>query len=136
MWSVFQGWRESKMPSERALFGGSKARPDEKGSSSGNQAILECVENGMLDTLGRTAKEATLYFLETKEGVNLNEISRDPDAFVEALREIFGQGRAELMKAILKELRSREAELGRDKLVHDFADFLQRTLKRSGAGTS
>ncbi|HUK75388.1 MAG TPA: hypothetical protein VLU99_06300 [Nitrososphaerales archaeon] len=123
------------MTSGRSLFGG-KARPNDKEGSSGNQAIRECVEKGLLDTLGGSAEAATLYFIETKGGVKLSKVSRDPEGFLEALRAIFGQGSVELMKAILKELRLKEAKLGRDRLVHDFADFLERAIKPAGAGTT
>jgi hypothetical protein len=122
------------MTSGRSLFGG-KARPNDKEASSGNKAILECVEKGLLYTLGGSAESATLYFIETKGGVKLNEMSRDPEGFLEALRSIFGPGSGELIKAILKELRLKEAELGKDRLLRDFADFLERAIKPAGAGT-
>jgi len=123
------------MPSGRPLLGGSKAGLDGKGSSSGNRAILECVEKGLLEALGGSAEAATLYFLETKEGVKLSRVSRNPEGLVEALRAIFGAGSAELMKAILKELRLKEDKTGRDRLVRDFADVIERALKPVGEGT-
>jgi hypothetical protein len=123
------------MTSGRSLFGG-KTRPNDEESSSGNQAIRECVEKGLLDTLGGSAEAATLYFIETKGGVKLSKVSRDPEGFVEALGAIFGRGSVELMKGILKELRLKEAKLGRDSLVRDFADFLERAIKPAGAGTT
>ena len=124
------------MPSGGAVFFGNKARVDDKESSSGNEAVLECVEKGLLDTLGGSAEAATLYFIETKGGLKLSRVSRNPEAFVEALRVIFGLGSAELLKAILKELRLKEAKLGRDTLVHRFADVVERALEQLGAGTT
>jgi hypothetical protein len=122
------GSRENVMPSGRAFLD-RRARQDGIRRSSGNQAVLECVEKGLLDTLGVSAEAATLYFLEMKEGVELSRVSRDPEGFVEALRAIFGAGSAELMKAILTELRSKEARTGRDRVVRDFADAIERALR-------
>jgi len=122
------------MPSGRAIFGGNRPRLDEGESSSGNQAVLECVEKGLLDTLGGSAEAAALYFIETKGGLELGRISGNPDGFVEALRVIFGLGSAELLKAILRELRSKEVELGRDKVVRDFADVIERAVESVEAG--
>ena len=130
-----RGSRETPMPSGRSLFGG-KAPLSDKESSFGNQAILECVEKGLLDTLGGSAEAATLYFVETKGGLKLSRVSRDPSGFVEALRVIFGPGSAVLMKAILKELRLKEAKFGRDRLVHDFADVIEGALKPAEGGTT
>jgi|SRR5271155_2705500 len=121
------------MPRERSLF---SDEPDlgEKRSSSSNQAILQCVEKALLDTLGGSAEAATLYFIETKGGVKLSKVSRDPEGFVEALRLIFGAGSAELVKAISREIGSRGAELGRDKRVRRFAAVLERALESDGRG--
>ena len=123
------------MPSGRLLFGG-KACANDKEASSGNQAVLECVEKGLLETLGGSAEAATLYFIEMKGGLKLSRISRNPDGFVKALRVIFGPGSAELMRSILKELRIKEAKLGRDRLVHDFASVIERALGSAEAGKS
>jgi hypothetical protein len=136
MGPVSKGPHDTAMPSGRALFGAEKVRSDGKQVPSGNKAILESVEKALLETLGGSAQAATLYFLEMKEGVKLSLLSGDPAGFVEALRAIFGAGSVELMKAILKELRLNEVKLGPDRLVHEFADVVERALRRVGAGAT
>ena len=122
---------QDPMLSRRGLLGGETA-PPARGISSGNKAILESVERALIDTLGGSAEAATLFFME-KRGLKLTRLSGDAEVFVEALRAIFGLGSAELMKGMLKELRLKEAEIGRDGLVHDFAEVIERTLRGLGA---
>jgi len=122
------------MPSGRVLFGGSKTGLPDREVSSGNQAILECVEKGMINTFGVSAKAAALYFIELNGGLKLSRISGDPHRLVKVLRIIFGPGSAELLKAISKELRLKEARLGRDKLLQDFATVIDRAIKSGETG--
>jgi hypothetical protein len=121
------------MPRGSSLLSDKPGLGDKRGSSS-NQAVLQCVEKALLDTLGESAETATLYFIETNCGVKLSKVSRDPEGFVQALRAIFGAGSAELMKAILREVRSKEAELGQDKHVRGFAAVMERALESDGPG--
>jgi hypothetical protein len=119
------------MPRGSSLFSDGPDLGETRGSSS-NRAVLGCVEKALLDTLGGSAEAATLYFIETKGGVKLSKVSRDPQGFVEALRAIFGAGSVELMKAILREIRSREPELAGDGLVQQFAAVMERALDSDG----
>lgn len=102
--------------------------------STGNDAILECVEKGLLDTLGGSAEEATLYFLEVRGGLKRSGIPGDPEGFTYSLRAIFGSGSAELLKAILGELRLKEAKQPRDKPLHDFAKVVEQAIKSVESG--
>jgi hypothetical protein len=120
------------MPRGSSLFSENKGL--EKRGSSGDQLVLRCVEKALSDTLGGSAQAATFYFIETNGGVKLSKVCRDPEAFVEALRLIFGAGSAELTKAILREIRSRDAELGRDKQVRKFAAAMERAAESGGHG--
>jgi hypothetical protein len=121
------------MPRESSLLSDKPGLGEKRGSSS-NRAVLQCVEKALLYTLGGSAEAATLYFIETMGGVKLSKVSRDPERLVEALRAIFGSGSAELIKAILREIRSREAELGRDKRVQAFAAVMELALDSEGRG--
>ena len=124
------------MNSGRVLLGGSKTSLPAKEVSSGNQTILECVEKGMINTLGVSSEAATLYFIELNGGMKLSRISDSPEEFVRVLRVIFGQGSGELLKAISRQLRLKEAKLGRDKPLHDFATVIERAIKPAEAGAS
>jgi len=122
------------MHSGRVLLGGSKTSLPAKDVSSGNQTILECVEKGMINTLGVSSEAATMYFIELNGGMKLSRISDSPEEFVRVLRVIFGQGSGELLKAISRELRSRGAKLGRDKVLQDFSDVIERAIKSPDNG--
>jgi len=122
------------MNSGRVLLGGSKTSLPAKEVSSGNQTILECVEKGMINTLGVSSEAATLYFIELNGGMKLSRISDSPEEFVRVLRVIFGQGSGELMKASARELRCRGAKLGRDKVLQDFSDVIERAIKSPDHG--
>jgi|GEM_PF-6163465 len=122
------------MHSGRVSFGGNKTSLSDKEVSSRNQAILECVEKGLINALGVSSKAATLYFIELNGGMKLDRISSNPDAFVKVLRVIFGPGSAELLKAISRELRLKEAKHGRDKVLQDFASVVERAIKSKAAG--
>jgi len=122
------------MHSGRASFGANKTGLSSKGVSSANQAILECVEKGLISTLGVSSKAATLYFIELNGGMKLDRISSNPDGFVKVLRAIFGPGSAELLKAISRELRLKEARQGRDKVLQDFSSAVERAIRSKAAG--
>lgn len=122
------------MPSGRVLFGGSKTSLTDNQVSSGNQAILECVERGLISTLGVSSEAATLYFIELNGGMKLSRISGNPEGFVKVLRVIFGPGSGKLLKAISRELRSKETKLGRDKLLREFSTVIDRAVKSVEAG--
>lgn len=122
------------MHSGGVSLGRNKTSVSDKVVSSGNQAILECVEKGMIDTLGVSSEAATLYFIELNGGMKLARISGNPDEFVRVLRTIFGAGSAELLKAISRELRLKDAQLGRDKVLQNFATAVERAIKSKAAG--
>lgn len=122
------------MHSGRVSFDGNKTSLTGKVVSSGNQAILECVEKGMIDTLGVSSEAATLYFIELNGGMRLDRISSDPGGFVRVLRVIFGPGSEELLKAISRELRLKETKQGQDKILQDFASAVERAIKSKAAG--
>jgi hypothetical protein len=122
------------MHSGRVSFSGNKTSLGDKEVSSGNQAILECVEKGLINSLGVSSKAATLYFIELNGGMKLDRISSNPDAFVKVLRVIFGQGSEELLKAIARELRLKEAKQGGDKVLQEFAGVVERAVKSKAAG--
>lgn len=123
------------MHSGRVSLGGTKTSQSGKGVSTGNQAVLECVEKGLIDTLGVSSKAATLYFIELNGGMKLDKISGDPDGFVKILRAIFGPESAELLKVISRELRLKEAKQGRDKVLQDFASAVERATNSKATGT-
>ncbi|HEV2389306.1 MAG TPA: hypothetical protein VGS04_01140, partial [Nitrososphaerales archaeon] len=80
------------------------------------------------------SEAATLYFLELNGGMKLDMISSNPDGFVRVLRVIFGAGSAELLKAISRELRLKEAQLGGDKVLQNFASAVERAVKSKPVG--
>ncbi len=101
---------------------------------SESQEILECVERALRATLGESPAAATLYFIESKGSMTLSRIPGDPGGFADALRTIFGRGSAELLKSILRELRSKETKLERGKPLHDFSDVIEMALESVEAG--
>jgi len=58
--------------------------------------VIECVERAMADVFGSSAKDAVIYYLETK-GVSVRDTAERPGKFIEALYEIFGVG-AEILE--------------------------------------
>lgn len=93
-----------------------------------SQAVLECIEVGLRGALGESSEVATFYFLQTKGGLEAGTIPGDPHRFVHTLRTIFGLGSAVLLRSILKELHAVEAELGREGIVGQFADVLEKEI--------
>ncbi len=122
------------VPSGDDIFRSDKTGLNSAGVSSENQTILACVEKGLLSTLGASARAATLYFVESKGGLKLNQVSGDPEGFTNALRGIFGLGSAELLKSILRELRLKETKLERDKSLSHFASVIQQAIESIEAG--
>ncbi|MGB9134670.1 MAG: hypothetical protein WCC63_03670, partial [Candidatus Bathyarchaeia archaeon] len=53
--------------------------------------LQEAVDEG-LSALGESAKQAIYYHIERILGIRREEISRNVEAFAEAIEKIFGQG--------------------------------------------
>jgi len=67
--------------------------------------LLQCVDRA-LDSFGSNAKQATYWSLMSKEGISSDRILSKPEAFVRALREVFGSGYVLIEKSIVKEINS------------------------------
>jgi hypothetical protein len=66
--------------------------------------LLQCVDRG-LDAFGSNMKQATYWTLMSKEAISSDKILTNPEAFVRALKEIFGSGYALAQRAIVKEIK-------------------------------
>jgi hypothetical protein len=66
--------------------------------------LLQCVDRG-LDTFGTNMKQAVYWSLMSKEAISSDRILSNPEAFVSALKEIFGNGYALAERSIVKEMK-------------------------------
>ena len=66
--------------------------------------VLQCVDRG-LDAFGSNMKQTTYWTLLMKEGVSSDKILSQPDAFIRALKEVFGSGFPLAQRSIVKELK-------------------------------
>ena len=72
--------------------------------SSLNAQVLECVDAGM-DTIGGTSKRIVYWYLAQKRSITRDGIVDDPNAFIDALKTLFGQGAGILERTIIRQLR-------------------------------
>ncbi len=72
--------------------------------SSLNAQVLECVDAGM-DSIGGTSKRIVYWYLAQKRSITRDGIVDDPNAFIDALKTLFGQGTGILEKTIIRQLR-------------------------------
>ncbi len=66
------------------------------------------VESGIrrgLETIGESPARSTLYYIQTKSGLTLEDIPDHPDDFCRALRSIFGLGSLVLIQSVRDKLR-------------------------------
>jgi len=66
--------------------------------------LLQCVDRG-LDTFGTNMKQAVYWALMSKEALSSDKILSNPEAFVRALKEIFGNGYPLAERSIVKEMK-------------------------------
>jgi hypothetical protein len=66
--------------------------------------LLQCVDR-RLDAFGTNMKQATYWTLMSKEAISSDKILSNPEAFVRALKEIFGNGYALAQRSIVKEIK-------------------------------
>jgi len=66
--------------------------------------VLQCIDVGM-DSLGGTSKHIVYWYLAQKRNLTRDGILDDPNAFIEALRTLFGQGAGILERTIIRQLR-------------------------------
>jgi hypothetical protein len=66
--------------------------------------LLQCVDRGM-DTFGTNMKQAVYWALMSKESLSSDKILENPEAFVRALKEIFGSGYPLAERSIVKEMK-------------------------------
>ena len=66
--------------------------------------LLQCVDRG-LETFGSNVKQSIYWTLTSKEGISSDRILSSPEAFVRALKEIFGDGYVLAERAIIREMK-------------------------------
>jgi hypothetical protein len=66
--------------------------------------LLQCVDRG-LDAFGSNMKQAVYWSLMSKEAISSDRILSNPEAFVRALKEIFGNGFQLAQRSIVKEMK-------------------------------
>jgi len=67
-----------------------------------NMQVLQCIDVGM-DSLGGTSKHIVYWYLAQKRNLTRDGILDDPNAFIEALRTLFGQGAGILERTIIRQ---------------------------------
>ena len=66
--------------------------------------LLQCVDRG-LDAFGTNMKQAVYWALMSKEAISSDRILSNPEAFVRALKEIFGAGYPLAERSIIREMK-------------------------------
>ncbi len=66
--------------------------------------LLQCVDRG-LDAFGTNMKQAVYWTLMSKEAISSDRILANPEAFVSALKEIFGNGYHLAERSIVREMK-------------------------------
>ena len=66
--------------------------------------LLQCVDRG-LDTFGSNIKQAAYWELMSREGVSSDRILPNPEAFVRALKQVFGTGYPLAERSIVREIK-------------------------------
>jgi len=66
--------------------------------------LLQCVDRA-LDAFGTNMKQAVYWTLMSKEAISSDRILSNPEAFVRALKEIFGNGYPLAERSIIKEMK-------------------------------
>jgi hypothetical protein len=64
---------------------------------------MQCVQRG-LGFLGEGAGPSTIYFIQERSGMTLEQLADTPDQLILALRRLFGLGSALIFSSIRKEL--------------------------------
>jgi len=72
----------------------------------GEDIITKMIEEG-LDTLGTNVGKVILHHLEAKYSLKRSQISRDPNTFTRALRDMFGEGSPTVEKIIVETIKRR-----------------------------
>ena len=80
------------------------ALPERRRSSVEMYDLLQCVDRG-LDAFGTNMKQAVYWTLMSKEALSSDRILSNPEAFVRALKEIFGNGYPLAERSIVREIR-------------------------------
>jgi hypothetical protein len=66
--------------------------------------LLQCVDRG-LDAFGTNMKQAVYWSLMSKEAISSDRILSNPEAFIRALKEIFGNGYPLAERSIIREMK-------------------------------
>jgi len=69
-----------------------------------NAQVLQCIDAGM-DSIGNTSKNIVYCYLVQKGKLTREGILDDPTSFIEALKNLFGQGAGILERTIVRQLR-------------------------------
>ncbi|MEM2911466.1 MAG: hypothetical protein QXM52_00905 [Candidatus Bathyarchaeia archaeon] len=65
------------------------------------EALMEAVDEGLL-ILGESGREVVYFHLQHSYGLKKENISENPEIFMDCLRKIFGLGAQVIEKAIIK----------------------------------
>ena len=97
-------------------------------------AILDCFDAG-LESIGNAPRKMVYWYLLEKFRLPREEIPENPGGFLDALRQLFGQGAGVLEKTIVKELKQKfKITLG-DDLV-EVLSLVRQTVRPSEANAT
>jgi hypothetical protein len=86
--------------------------------------LAESVDEG-LKILGDSGKQAILFYLEKNFSVKKSDIPKNPAAFAEGLKNIFGEGAYVIQKVILQNFYSKLGLIYEEKKDYTFIDYLR-----------
>jgi hypothetical protein len=69
-----------------------------------NSQVLQCIDEGM-NSIGSAGRQTVYWYLARKRDLMREGIPDHPSEFLEALRNLFGQGAGILEKTIVRELK-------------------------------
>ncbi len=97
-----------------------------------DEEILECVDRG-LSSLGESAKYVIYWHLKKDHKISREEIPRNPEKFLKALNDMFGDaGAAVLERSIIREIKLRFGDVEGDRLK----EIVEELKRRFGDSSS
>lgn len=78
-------------------------------SDDSDERILKCLDRA-LDSLGESVKRVTYFYLAKEDGVVTEDLVRNPQKFLAALRNFYGEGADIIEHWMIRQLR-KEAHL-------------------------
>jgi hypothetical protein len=89
-----------------------------------DELLLQCVDEILLELLGRRTREAVYDHLERSQSLARNDIPRHVNKFVELLDETFGKGAKTICKSIIRRMYDKLEWKFYEMPDYEFMDYL------------